>query len=71
MATGTVQSYSETEGYGFIIPDDGSEDIFFRADIIETCGFYVLQAGDRVIYGIRDSSTGIEASVVIFWGNLN
>lgn len=71
MATGTVQSYNEIEGYGFITPDDGSEDIFFRADIIETGGFYILQAGDRVIYGIRDGSTGKEASVVILWSNLN
>lgn len=58
MATGTVKWYDEAKSYGHIKPDDGSEDIIFHADIVETSRFYILQAGDRVLYGTREDSTG-------------
>ena len=50
--TGTVKSFSEPKGYGFITPDDGSEDLFVHFSNITTYGFKSLQEGDRVSYEV-------------------
>jgi cold shock CspA family protein len=37
-------------GFGFIIPDDGSENAFFHATDVEGCTIYDLKPGDAVEY---------------------
>jgi len=37
-------------GFGFIMPDDGSENAFFHATDIEGCTIYDLKPGDSVEY---------------------
>lgn len=31
MHTGKIKFYNEVKGYGFIVPNDGSADVFFHA----------------------------------------
>jgi cold shock protein len=50
--TGTVKSFSEPKGYGFITPDDGSDDLFVHFSNITSYGFKSLQEGDRVSYEV-------------------
>lgn len=57
MLTGKVRSFNKDKGFGFIIPDEGKEDIFVHFSAILTPGYKVLEAGQRVSYvsvaGIR------------------
>jgi cold shock protein len=50
MAQGTVKSFSEEKGYGFIEPDEGGEDLFVHYTSIAGSGFRSLEEGERVSY---------------------
>jgi CspA family cold shock protein len=58
MAEGTVKSFSEETGYGFITPDEGGEDIYVHYTGIEGVGFRSLDVGDRASYGPGESRRG-------------
>ena len=59
MARGTVKWFSEQKGYGFIEPDDSSEEeIFVHYTDIEGTGFRSLNEGERVSYEPAKSRRG-------------
>jgi CspA family cold shock protein len=45
--TGTVKWFNVTKGFGFVIPDHGSEELFVHAN--QLAGL-VLKEGDRIRY---------------------
>jgi cold shock protein len=47
---GTVKWFSDEKGYGFISPDDGSEDLFVQNSGTEGGGFKTLDRGNRVTF---------------------
>jgi cold shock protein len=61
MAQGTVKWFNENKGYGFITPDEGSEDLFVHYTAIEGEGFKSLQEGERVSYEPGRGRKGEEA----------
>ena len=50
MATGTVKWFSDDKGFGFIVPDDGSKDLFVHHSQITGSGFKTLAEGAKVSY---------------------
>jgi CspA family cold shock protein len=50
MATGTVKWFNDSKGYGFITPDDGSEDLFAHFSAIQMGGFKTLKEGQKVSF---------------------
>ncbi len=43
--TGTVKWFNTEKGYGFIIPDDGSPDVFVHISAVLRSGLHSLQEG--------------------------
>ena len=61
MATGTVKWFSESKGYGFITPEDGSKDVFVHHSAITGTGFKTLAEGQRVTFNVQQGPKGPQA----------
>ena len=46
---GQVKWYKPEKGYGFLIPDDHSEDIFMHFSVLDAAGCQLVEAGDRIV----------------------
>ncbi len=64
MARGKVKWFSDTKGYGFITPDDGSKDVFVHHSAIQMQGFRTLLEGDAVEFEIEQGQKGPAAANV-------
>jgi CspA family cold shock protein len=62
--TGTVKWFNDPKGYGFIVPDDGGDDVYVHHSRIETEGFRTLKKGDRVRFMVTVGRKFREASNV-------
>lgn len=65
MATGTVKWFNESKGYGFIAPDDGSDDVFVHFSAIQSEGFKTLVEGQKVSFEVEQGQKGPQARNVI------
>jgi cold shock protein len=64
MATGTVKWFNGTKGFGFISPEDGSEDVFVHFSAIQGGGYRELVEGQKVEYQTTSGPKGLQASNV-------
>lgn len=62
MPTGTVKWFNNAKGYGFILPDDGGEDLFAHYSSIEMEGYKTLKAGQIVTFDTIEGSKGQHAT---------
>lgn len=62
MATGTVKWFNDAKGYGFVTPDDGSDDLFAHFSAISMSGFKSLKEGQRVSFDVMQGPRGNQAS---------
>src|ERR1700704_2621709 len=62
MVTGTVKWFNDAKGYGFITPDDGSEDLFAHFSAIQMQGFKTLKEGQKVSFDVTQGPKGKQAS---------
>ena len=60
MSNGTVKFFNETKGFGFIVPEDGSKDVFVHVSgLVDE-----VRDGDKVTYDVEETPKGLSASNV-------
>ncbi len=62
---GTVKWYEPDLGYGYIMPRDGTRDVFVHFTALDTCGLASLQKGQTVHFDKR-ADGGITRAANIF-----
>ncbi len=61
---GIVKWFSRIKGYGFIVSEDGENEVFVHYSAIEGEGYRNLYEGDRVVYYEVDVGKGPQAKRV-------
>jgi len=61
MPTGTVKWFNNAKGYGFILADEGGEDLFAHYSAIQMDGYKTLKAGQAVSFEITKGDKGLHA----------
>lgn len=66
MATGIVKWFNNAKGYGFILPENESEDLFVHYSSIEMEGYKTLKAGQAVNFDVIKGNKGSHAVSITF-----
>ena len=53
MTTGTVKWFNAQKGFGFIRPEDGSNDVFVHISAVERAGLSGLGEGQKVSFELK------------------
>lgn len=61
MTTGTVKFFNSTKGFGFIVPEDGSKDVFVHISAVERSGLGSLTDGQKVTFDVEQDDRGPKA----------
>ena len=58
MTFGTVKWFNSTKGFGFIEPEDGSNDAFVHISAVERAGIMSLNEGQKVEFDLQPGRDG-------------
>ncbi|MFN3256643.1 MAG: DEAD/DEAH box helicase [Ilumatobacter sp.] len=59
--SGSVKFFNAGRGYGFLVRDNGRDELFVHFSNIVSDGFKTLDAGAAVSFGVREGRNGLEA----------
>jgi cold shock CspA family protein len=62
---GTVKWFDVTKGFGFVVPDDGTPDVFVHQTAIFKDGFRSLAEGEPVEYKLTTKGNGRTQAVEV------
>ena len=58
MPNGTVKWFNETKGYGFIEPEDKSQDVFVHISAVKNAGMQTLSENQQVSFEVETGKNG-------------
>jgi cold shock protein len=58
MASGTVKWFNNKKGFGFIVPDEGGQDVFVHISAVEKSGLKGLNEGQKVMFDLAPDRQG-------------
>ncbi|KTT19157.1 cold shock domain-containing protein CspD [Pseudomonas fulva] len=61
MASGKVKWFNNAKGYGFVVEDGKSEDLFAHFSAIQMDGYKTLKAGQSVQFDVIQGPKGLHA----------
>ena len=62
MSKGQVKWFNNAKGFGFILPDDGGDDLFAHYSAIGMDGYKTLKAGQHVSFDTIEGPKGLHAA---------
>ena len=54
----------DNKGFGFIVPDEGNDEVFFHHSEIAMEGFRTMEEGQRVEFDVEEGPKGLSAKQV-------
>ncbi len=63
MATGTVKWFNGRKGFGFIVPDEGENDVFVHITAVQEAGLEGLEEGQKVEFELKEGPNGKTVAV--------
>ncbi len=70
MSTGQVKWFNNAKGFGFILPDDGGDDLFAHYSSITMEGYKTLKAGQTVSFDVVEGPKGLHAANIVPTGEV-
>ena len=63
MANGKVKWFNSQKGYGFIEPEEGSQDVFVHISAVKAAGMDALSEGQAVSFELETGQNGKTSAV--------
>lgn len=64
METGTVKWFDAAKGFGFVIPQDSSPDVYVKGRVLQKASLASLEAGSVIHYTVIDKAGRIYVSKI-------
>lgn len=69
-ASGTVKFFNPAKGFGFVVRDDGEEDVFVHISAVEQLGLRTLAEGQKLNFTLSDRGGKISATDLVIDGEI-
>lgn len=64
MVEGKIKFFNDQKGFGFVMPDSGSGDIYLHASALRRSGVQAVEPDQRIRYSTRQGNKGVEVDRV-------